>query len=232
MSNEIKVLTVDDEEHKRELYSIILKKEGYVVDGAESGEEALAKIRQTKYNLVLLDIMMEPMNGMEALKEMRKFTNVPVIMLSSKGEIIDKHHALEAGADDYIVKGTDNLEFTSRVRAVLRRSQTEIDAGKELTIDNLNIDVASYVVKLGGVEIDMTPKEIELLYFLATHPQKMYTRDDLIKNLWEKDKDYDGDTRTVDVHIKRIRQKLGENNKRWYIETVWGKGYKFVVTSE
>lgn len=240
MSTSIRVLTVDDDALIRSLLSMYLKKEGYTVDEAADGQEAIDKVRQTKYDIVLLDIMMPVMDGLEALQEIRKFSNVPVILLTAKGSPEDTNkqasamlraEGLDTGADDYITKPFESAEVISRIKAILRRSQTDIKSDKDIFIDNLFVSITNYIVKLDGVKIEMPPKEIELLHFLATHPQKVYTRDELLEAIW--DTDYKGDSRTVDVHIKRIRERLKDNDnsavKSWKIQTVYTVGYKFDI---
>lgn len=227
MNSNIRVLTTEDDLSIRGLLVMYLKKEGYIVDEASDGAEAIEKIKQHEYNIVLLDVMMPVMDGLEALREIRKFSNVPIILLTAKSESMDKIVGLDNGADDYITKPFEAAEVISRIKAILRRSQSDTEIDKDLVIDNLFVSIANYIVKLDGMKVDMPPKEIELLYYLATHQQKVYTRDQLLEAIWGID--YKGDSRTVDVHIKRIREKLGDNNKKWKIITVWSVGYKFEV---
>jgi DNA-binding response OmpR family regulator len=224
----INVLTVDDDSNIGHLLSLYLKKEGYDVDVATDGESAIAKIKEkdTKYDIILLDVMMPVMDGLETLREIRKFCNTPVILLTAKSEAMDKIVGLDLGADDYVTKPFEAQELISRIKAILRRLQTEQEGNTDLTIDNLFLSIGNYVVKLNGVKVEMPPKEIELLYYLSTHQLKVYTREQLLYQIWGLD--YKGDPRTVDVHIKRIREKLGEANT-WKIKTVWGIGYKFEV---
>jgi DNA-binding response OmpR family regulator len=220
----INVLTVDDDSNIGHLLSLYLKKEGYNVDIATDGESAIAKVRENKYDIILLDVMMPVMDGLETLREIRTFCTTPVILLTAKSESMDKIIGLDLGADDYVTKPFEAQELISRIKAILRRLQTEQDGDTDLTIDNLFLSISNYVVKLNGIKVEMPPKEIELLHYFATHQLKVYTREQLLDQIWGLG--YKGDPRTVDVHIKRIREKLGENNT-WRIKTVWGIGYKF-----
>ncbi len=238
-----KILIVDDDENIAELISLYLIKECFSTEIAHNGKDALRLVDTFNPDLILLDIMLPDIDGYEICTEVRKTKQTPIIMLSAKGEIFDKVLGLKLGADDYMIKPFDSNELVARVKAVLRRSvvapaQTPepvastlsaIDTdrqGEYVEYDNLLINITNYTVTHEGKSIDMPPKELELLYFLAKKPNQMFTRDHLLDKLWGYD--YIGDTRTVDVHIKRIREKLNENYN-WSISTVWGKGYKFEV---
>ena len=238
-----KILIVDDDENIAELISLYLIKECFSTEIAHNGKDALRLVDTFNPDLILLDIMLPDIDGYEICTEVRKTKQTPIIMLSAKGEIFDKVLGLKLGADDYMIKPFDSNELVARVKAVLRRAvvaptQTPepvastlsaIDTdrqGEYVEYDNLLINITNYTVTHEGKSIDMPPKELELLYFLAKKPNQMFTRDHLLDKLWGYD--YIGDTRTVDVHIKRIREKLNENYN-WSISTVWGKGYKFEV---
>ena len=204
-----------------------LAKEGYAVTQAYDGEAAFEAFEREKPNLVLLDVMMPKMDGWEVCRTIREKGNTPVIMLTAKGETFDKVLGLELGADDYVVKPFDSKEVVARIKAVLRRCAPAEQAREGLiTYDNLSVDLARYELKVKGKTVEAPPKELELLYFLASHPNKVFTREQLLQKVWEFD--FYGDSRTVDVHIKRLREKLGEQPS-WQIKTVWGVGYKFEV---
>jgi len=222
------ILVIDDDENISKIISLYLEKDGFKAIVANDGAEGLKAFAEEKADLIILDIMMPVMDGWDTLKELRKTSNVPVIMLSAKGETFDKVLGLELGADDYIVKPFEPKEMIARIKAVIRRSDKK-DDGEEKIIkyENLTIDLSDYRVVYAGEELDMPPKEIELLYFLASKPNKVFTREQLLQQVW--DFDFYGDSRTVDVHIKRIREKLGDDNNSWQIKTVWGVGYKFEV---
>lgn len=222
---ETKILVVDDDANICDLIEIYLNKEGYKVFKAHNGKEALKISNEKQIDLVLLDIMMPEMDGYEVLKEIRKSSQISVLMLSAKGETFDKVLGLELGADDYIVKPFEPKELVARIRAVLRRYKPQAQK-KTLEYTDLVIDADSYIVNYKGKDIEMPPKEFELLYFLASNPNKVFTRDQLLYEVWGYD--YPGDSRTVDVHVKRIREKLSDQNE-WQIKTVWGVGYKFEV---
>ncbi len=228
---EIKILTVDDDDNICQLLKLYLVKEGYSTFICHNGKEALKKIDEEKFDLILLDIMMPDMDGYETLSAIRKFSDVPVILVSAKGEPMDKIGGLDIGADDYVTKPFEPQELISRIRAILRRiansGKTEkTESLKDITVSSLYISIANCIVKIDDRKIEMPPKEMELLYFLASHPMKVYSRQQLLTCVWGAD--YKGDSRTVDVHIKRIREKLGENAD-WKLETVWRIGYKFEV---
>lgn len=224
------VLVVDDDLNINKVITLYLEKEGYRAYTAEDGRAALRVIANQKIDLVILDIMMPVMDGWDTLKEIRKTSQMPIIMLSAKGETFDKVLGLELGADDYIVKPLEPKELLARVRAVLRRANGQGKNEQEdttINYEDLTIDISNYRVEYKEKVVEMPPKEIELLYFLASHPNKVFTREQLLQNVW--DFDYFGDSRTVDVHIKRVREKIGEENKGWNVRTVWGVGYKFEV---
>lgn len=221
-----KILIVDDDINICQLLNLYLKKEGFATCIANNGADALKQIRADSFDLAVLDIMMPVLDGMETLKELRTFSDLPVIMLSAKGESMDKISGLESGADDYVTKPFEPQELISRINAVLRRSSKNLGEGTDITIGSLFISLTNYTVKVGGIKTEMPPKEIELLYFLATNPLKVFNREQLLEHVWGTD--YKGDSRTVDVHIKRIREKIGEG-RNWRLNTVWGVGYKFEV---
>ncbi len=228
---EIKILTVDDDDNICQLLKLYLVKEGYSTFICHNGKEALKKIDEEKFDLILLDIMMPDMDGYETLSAIRKFSDVPVILVSAKGEPMDKIGGLDIGADDYVTKPFEPQELISRIRAILRRTASsdkteKTESLKDITVSSLYISIANCIVKIDDRKIEMPPKEMELLYFLASHPMKVYSRQQLLTCVWGAD--YKGDSRTVDVHIKRIREKLGENAD-WKLETVWRIGYKFEV---
>lgn len=222
--SEIKILTVDDDVNVCQLLALYLSKDNYSTDMANNGLVALEKIKNDNIGLVLLDIMMPNKDGIETLREIRRFSNVPIIMLTSRSEAIDKITALDAGADDYITKPFEPQELMSRIRAVLRRYNPSLDVHRDFVLGNLTISLVNYRVKVDDREIDMPPKEIELLYFLATHASRVFKRQELLEKIWGAD--YECDPRTIDVHMKRIREKLGDSNG-WRLVTVWGVGYKF-----
>lgn len=230
-----RILIVDDDENIAELISLYLIKECFDTHIVYDGEAALKAYKEYEPHLILLDIMLPGIDGYEVLSEIRKTDNVPVIMLSAKGEVFDKVLGLKLGADDYIIKPFDSNEMVARVRAVLRRYQpvqksqerpsTE-RTGNFVEYDNLLINLSNYTVTIDGAPLDMPPKELELLYFLASKPNQVFTREQLVDKLWGYE--YIGDTRTVDVHVKRLREKL-PSHPNWSIATVWGIGYKFEV---
>jgi len=226
MSVKQKILIVDDDVHIAELISLYLTKEGYETKEVYSGDKAVKAFLSFAPNLVLLDIMLPEMNGYDVCKEIRKISNIPIVMLTAKGETFDKVLGLELGADDYIVKPFEPKELIARVKAVLRRYEPKEDNSKKIVIPNLTIDLGNYSVIYHGKQMDLPPKELELLYFLASNPNQVFTREQLLDRIWGYD--YVGDTRTVDVHIKRIREKFDEKES-WSIKTVWGVGYKFDI---
>lgn len=221
------ILAVDDDEHIAELIQLYLVKENYEVTMAYDGKDALKKFREGNFQLVLLDIMLPYLDGWDVVKEIRKTSDVPVIMLTAKGESFDKVLGLELGADDYMVKPFDPKELLARIRAVLRRYEPKEEQQEKLIFQNLEIDMERYVVTVNGEELELPPKELELLHFLASRPNKVFTREQLIEQVWGYD--YLGDSRTIDVHVKRVRQKIERPGQSWEIKTVWGVGYKFEI---
>lgn len=227
-----RILIVDDDENIAELISLYLVKECFDTEIAADGESALEKFKEYQPQLILLDIMLPGMDGYDVCREIRKSSNVPIIMLSAKGEVFDKVLGLKIGADDYMIKPFDSNELVARVQAVLRRVQQNEEVVSDqveklsdcVKYDGLTVNLNSYSVIYNGTVIDMPPKEIELLYFLANSPNQVFTREQLLDQIWGYD--YIGDTRTVDVHVKRIREKI-KDGSNWSIATVWGIGYKF-----
>lgn len=231
-----KILIVDDDNNIAELISLYLMKECFDTMIVEDGEKALEQFGQFQPNLILLDLMLPGIDGYQVCREIRRTSNVPIIMLSAKGEVFDKVLGLEIGADDYIIKPFDSKELVARVKAVLRRTQTQAaslaaalpseNLGEYVEYPDLLINLTNYSVIYKGQNVDMPPKELELLYFLASSPNQVFTREQLLDHIWGYE--YVGDTRTVDVHIKRIREKI-HDNEYWSISTVWSIGYKFGV---
>lgn len=219
-----KILIVEDEANIRELLRLYLEREGYAVIEAENGVEGIKMWKSEKPDMLLLDVMMPVMDGWAVCKEIRAESDVPIIMLTAKGETADRVSGLEMGADDYIVKPLEMPEVIARVRAVFRRMAPD-DAPEKLAFDNLVIDKQAYDLVIKGKRVDAPPKEIELLYYLASSPNRVFTRAQLLDDVWGFD--YFGDTRTVDVHIKRLREKLEGVSDKWEVKTVWGVGYKF-----
>lgn len=219
-----KILIVEDEANIRELLRLYLEREGYTVLEAENGVEGIKKWKSDKPDMLLLDVMMPVMDGWEVCREIRAESDVPIIMLTAKGETADRVSGLEMGADDYIVKPLEMPEVIARVRAVFRRIAPD-DVPEKLSFDNLVIDKQAYDLVIKGKRVDAPPKEIELLYFLASSPNRVFTRAQLLDEVWGFD--YFGDTRTVDVHVKRLREKLEGVSDKWELKTVWGVGYKF-----
>ena len=220
-----KVLIVEDESNIAELVNLYLKKEGYETMVAGDGGKALELYRLFRPDLVLLDIMLPVMDGWAVCAKIRETDSTPIIMLTAKGETIDKVAGLEMGADDYIVKPFEMKELLARVHAVLRRLGDEEVKARRLTFDGLVINLDSYELVVDGRRIDTPPKELELLYHLAASPNRVFTRNQLLDEVWGFD--YFGDSRTVDVHIKRLREKLEGVSDQWSLKTVWGVGYKF-----
>lgn len=230
-----KILIVDDDNNIAELISLYLTKECYDTKIVNDGEEALEAFEQYNPNMILLDLMLPGIDGYQVCREVRTKSNVPIIMLSAKGEIFDKVLGLELGADDYIMKPFDSKELVARVKAVLRRYQpikssvsapAPAPAAKCVEYPDLTINLSNYSVIYQGKQVDMPPKELELLYFLAASPNQVFTREQLLDHIWGYE--YIGDTRTVDVHVKRLREKIKDHDA-WQIATVWGIGYKFEV---
>ena len=231
MASKQKILIVDDDVNIAELISLYLTKECYDTRMVHDGEEALAVYEQYEPNLILLDLMLPGIDGYQVCREIRAKSNLPIIMLSAKGEIFDKVLGLELGADDYIMKPFDSKELVARVKAVLRRYQpakpeTPSAGVKCVEYPDLTINQSNYSVIYRGRAVDMPPKELELLYFLASSPNQVFTREQLLDQIWGYE--YIGDTRTVDVHIKRLREKIKDHSP-WGLATVWGIGYKFEV---
>ena len=223
-----KILVVDDDRNICELLKLYLENDGYTVFVANDGQEAVEMFQSKAPELVLLDIMLPKMDGWQVCREIRKTSNTPIIMLTAKGETFDKVLGLELGADDYVTKPFDAKEVMARVKAVLRRSDTkESNAEKEIVFPNLTINLSNYELKINGNIVEVPPKELELLYFLASNPNRVFTREQLLEEVWGFD--YFGDSRTVDVHIKRLREKLEGVEANWQLKTVWGVGYKFEV---
>ena len=227
-----KILIVDDDNNIAELISLYLTKECFDTKIVNDGEEALLAYKTYSPNLILLDLMLPGIDGYQVCREIRAKDNIPIIMLSAKGEVFDKVLGLELGADDYIMKPFDSKEMVARVKAVLRRYQpaktekTVTAALKMVSYTDLEVNLSNYSVMYMGENIDMPPKELELLYFLASSPNQVFTREQLLDNIWGYE--YIGDTRTVDVHVKRLREKI-KDHEGWGITTVWGIGYKFEV---
>ena len=221
-----KILIVDDDQNICELLRLYLAKEGYETLIAHDGEKALELFEQNKPNMVLLDVMMPRMDGWEVCRRIRAQANTPIIMLTAKGETFDKVLGLELGADDYVVKPFDSKEVVARIKAVLRRCNPE-DSGKDgvIQFENLSLDMSRYELKVKGKVVEAPPKELELLAYLAGHPNRVFTRDQLLDEVWGFE--YYGDSRTIDVHIKRLREKLEGASEQWSLKTVWGVGYKF-----
>ena len=224
--NTEKILVVDDDLNICELLRLYLTKEGYNVVIANDGVSAVTMFQEESPSLVLLDIMLPKLDGWQVCREIRKTSNVPIIMLSAKGETFDKVLGLELGADDYIVKPFETKEVLARIKAVLRRSASSAaEEIKEVHFDKLSINLTNYELKVNGVQIDTPPKEMELIFHLAKNPNRVFTRDQLLDEVWGYD--YYGDSRTVDVHVKRLREKLEGASDKWELRTVWGVGYKF-----
>lgn len=223
-----KVLIVDDDAHIVDLIRLYLEKDGFATASASNGKEALAKFKEEAPSIVILDIMMPEMDGWQVCREIRRISNIPIIMLTAKGETFDKVLGLELGADDYMVKPFEPKELVARLKAVLRRFETkDTQTVREIIFPNLTINLSNYDLKINGKITEIPPKELELLYFLASNPNRVYTREQLLEEVWGFD--YFGDSRTVDVHIKRLREKLEGVEGNWQLKTVWGVGYKFEV---
>ncbi|HIW57729.1 MAG TPA: response regulator transcription factor [Firmicutes bacterium] len=232
MENKVKILIVDDESNICELIRLYIEKEGYEAIIANDGQEAIDKFKEHSPNLILLDIMLPVKDGWQVCREIRALSNVPIIMLSAKGETFDKVLGLELGADDYIVKPFEPKEMVARIKAVMRRSENQGSGGEdededELVFDGLRINQSTYEVYIDDKKVEMPPKEFELLYFLAKNANKVFTRDQLLDKIWGYE--FFGDSRTVDVHIKRIREKIEGKERNWNLKTIWRVGYKFEV---
>ncbi|MBQ3928577.1 MAG: response regulator transcription factor [Clostridia bacterium] len=230
-----KILVVDDDINICELLRLYIEKEGYEVVIANDGGQAVTKFKTEKPNLILLDIMLPVLDGWQVCREIRKTSQCPIIMLTAKGEVFDKVLGLELGADDYVIKPFETKEIVARIKAVLRRvggntvpSENSMESSrKEVKFDKLVINLTNYELKVNGEQIDTPPKEMELIYHLASNPNRVFTRDQLLDEVWGFD--YYGDSRTVDVHVKRLREKLEGVSDKWALKTVWGVGYKFEV---
>lgn len=237
MVNKQKILIVDDDNNIAELISLYLTKECFETMIVGDGESALSAVDSFTPNLILLDLMLPGIDGYQVCREVRSKSNIPIIMLSAKGEIFDKVLGLELGADDYMEKPFDSKELVARVKAVLRRTAASPQAsqaapapeGDVVSYPDLVVNLTNYSVQYMGRNVDMPPKELELLYFLASSPNRVFTREQLLDHIWGYE--YIGDTRTVDVHIKRLREKI-KDHPSWSIATVWGIGYKFEVKSK
>lgn len=224
-----RILVVDDDVNICELLRLYLEKDGYQTFVANDGEQALKLAELHNPDLILLDIMLPVLDGWQVCREIRKTSNVPIIMLTAKGETFDKVLGLELGADDYVTKPFDTKEVVARMKAVLRRTGEgeKNDVAKEVRYDKLRINITNYELVVDDKSIDTPPKELELIYHLASNPNRVYTRDQLLDEVWGFD--YYGDSRTVDVHVKRLREKLEGVSDKWSLKTVWGVGYKFEV---
>ncbi len=221
-----KILVVDDDLNICELLRLYLEKEGYTVIIANDGVTAVSMYQEESPDLVLLDIMLPRLDGWQVCREIRKFSDNPIIMLTAKGEVFDKVLGLELGADDYVVKPFDTKEIIARIKAVMRRAaKNPVDEVKEVHYDKLSINLTNYELRVNGKQIDTPPKEMELIFHLAKNPNRVFTRDQLLDEVWGFD--YYGDSRTVDVHVKRLREKLEGVSDKWELRTVWGVGYKF-----
>jgi DNA-binding response OmpR family regulator len=227
--NEKKILIVDDDPNICELIALYMNKEGYETRTALSGKKALKEFSVYSPDLTLLDLMLPEMDGYQVCGEIRKMSDLPIIMITAKGETFDKVLGLELGADDYIVKPFDVKELVARVKAVLRRYEknaSDTDADKRIVFKNLVVNPVTYTITYHGKEMDLPPKEFELLFFLSSAPNRVFTREQLLDRIWGYE--FIGDTRTVDVHVKRLREKMSFDDE-WGIKTVWGVGYKFEV---
>ena len=224
-----KILIVDDDENICELLRLYLEKDGFDTVVANDGEQAVDYASKYSPDLILLDIMLPKLDGWQVCREIRKTSDVPIIMLTAKGETFDKILGLELGADDYVSKPFDAKEVIARIKAVLRRTHDNDKSSQisEVRYDKLRINLTNYELEVNGVKIDTPPKELELIYHLASNPNRVYTRDQLLDEVWGFD--YYGDSRTVDVHVKRLREKLENVSDEWCLKTVWGVGYKFEV---
>ena len=223
---ETKMLVIDDDLNICEMLKLYFENEGYKVKTANDGNEGVATFKLYNPDIVLLDIMMPRKDGWQVCREIREMSSKPVIMITAKGEVFDRVLGLELGADDYVVKPFDTKEIVARIKAVLRRSATLTgEEVKEVHYDKLSINLTNYELKVNGVQIDTPPKEMELIFHLAKNPNRVFTRDQLLDEVWGYD--YYGDSRTVDVHVKRLREKLEGTSDKWELRTVWGVGYKF-----
>lgn len=222
-----KVLIVDDDPNVCDMLRMYLEKEGYSVILSYDGEEAIVKFNALKPDIILLDVMLPSQDGWQVCRDIRKKSNVPIIMITAKDDTFDKVLGLELGADDYMVKPLDAKEVIARIKAIARRvgNTPEASEVREVYYDNISINMTRYELRVNGKVVDTPPKELELLFYLASNPNRVYTRDQLLDEVWGFD--YYGDSRTIDVHIKRLREKLEGVSDRWCLKTVWGVGYKF-----
>jgi DNA-binding response OmpR family regulator len=220
-------MVVDDDPNIGQLIQLYLEKEGFITEYYMDGISGLEGFRKNPPHLIILDIMLPKMDGWDVCKNIRRTSQIPIIMLTAKGETFDKVLGLELGADDYIVKPFDPKELVARVKAVLRRSKSTKDDEQIVSYPNLTINLTDYTLTFMGKDIECPPKELELLYFLASNPNKVFTREQLLEQVWGYD--FYGDSRTIDVHVKRLREKLTMEDNSWGIKTVWGVGYKFEV---
>lgn len=223
-----KILIADDDRNIVELLRLYIEKEGYTTVIAYDGKQAISSFKSENPNLVVLDVMMPEADGWQVCKEIRKINDTPIIMLTAKGETFDKVLGLELGADDYMVKPFETKELIARIKAVLRRYDTKEKVSEdEIIYENISVNLVNYELKLNGEIVEIPPKELELLHFLASNPNRVFTREQLLEEVWGFD--YFGDSRTVDVHIKRLREKIENVEGNWTLKTVWGVGYKFEV---
>lgn len=227
MFNKTKILVIDDDVNISELIRLYFEKEGYEVLTVYNGKKGIEVFTEFTPNIVVLDIMLPGADGWQVCREIRKISNIPIIMLTAKGETFDKVLGLELGADDYIVKPFEPKELVARVKAVLRRYEHKDIDVQEVVYPNLVVNRSNYTVKIQGKDQELPPKELELLFFLASNPNKVFTREQLLEHVWGFD--FYGDSRTVDVHVKRLREKIDLQNQVWQLKTVWGVGYKFEV---
>ena len=227
-----KIMIVDDDRNICELLRLYIEKDGFDAVIAHNGREALVLLEKEKPDLMILDVMMPELDGWQVCREVRKTSDIPIIMLTAKSETFDKVLGLELGADDYVTKPFDSKEIVARVKAVLRRTVSKQPASdvKEVNFDKLSVNLTRYELKVNGVLVDTPPKELELLFHLASNPNRVYTRDQLLDEVWGFE--YYGDSRTVDVHVKRLREKLEGVSDKWSLKTVWGVGYKFESLEE
>ncbi|MDQ2085020.1 response regulator transcription factor [Herbivorax sp. ANBcel31] len=227
MNNKTKVLIIDDDVNICELIKLYMEKEGFEVTTVYNGIKAVDTFKSFTPNIVVLDIMLPGADGWQVCREIRKMSNIPIIMLSAKGETFDKVLGLELGADDYLVKPFEPKELVARLKAVLRRYDNKEMDSREVVYPNFIINKSNYTLKIHEKELELPPKELELLFFLASNPNKVFTREQLLEHVWGFD--FYGDSRTVDVHIKRLRAKIDQEGQSWQLKTVWGVGYKFEV---
>ena len=223
------ILVVEDDYNISNLIHMYLAKEGFETRLASNGAASIEEFQKKAPDLIVLDIMLPVMDGWAVCARIRETSKVPIIMLTAKSEVFDRIHGLEIGADDYVVKPFEMKELIARINAVLRRTEIPNDTSKAISYDKLYINLDAYELVVDGVKIDTPPKELELLYHLASNPNKVYTRNQLLDEVW--DFDFFGDSRTVDVHIKRLREKVENVSKQWALRTVWGVGYKFELKS-